>query len=304
MISQILFQQIAIMFLILFCGWALCKRGLIDPDGARGLSNVLLYLVVPCVVMRSYITEFSWERLRDLGLSAVLAVIALALAFLVSHLVYGTHDRTRNFASAFCNAGFIGIPLAQAAFGEEAVFYIAAFTTLLNLLQWTYGVWVMTGERKFMAAKNVLTNPVTIALAVGLVLFCTGLTPPAVVTRAMDAVAALNSPLAMLVLGTSLAQADLKQVFTEPGLYRMSLVRLVLAPALTLAVFWLLPVGSPTLRLVTLIAACTPSGTMSVIFAQKFGCDAPLASRAVCLSTLLCILTVPLIMALAGRLIA
>ena len=120
MITQILLQQTIIMFLLMMLGLLLSRRGMITEQGSRDLSNVLLYAVIPCVILRSYMSEFSMDKLRAMGISAVIAVIAFAASIGVAYLTCGTRHRIENFAVAFGNAGFIGIPLVTAVFGAEA----------------------------------------------------------------------------------------------------------------------------------------------------------------------------------------
>ena len=119
MITQILLQQTIIMFALMLLGLLLSRRGMINEQGSRDLSNVLLYAVIPCVILRSYMSEFSTEKLRAMGLSALIAVIAFAASIAVAYLTCGTRHRIENFAVAFGNAGFIGIPLVTAVFGRK-----------------------------------------------------------------------------------------------------------------------------------------------------------------------------------------
>ena len=109
MITQILLQQTIIMFLLMMLGLLLSRHGMITEQGSRDLSNVLLYAVIPCVILRSYMSEFSVDKLRAMGISAVIAVIAFVASIGVAYLTCGTRHRIENFAVAFGNAGFIGM---------------------------------------------------------------------------------------------------------------------------------------------------------------------------------------------------
>ena len=126
MLISILLRQIAIMALLAAVGVYLSRKGFLSPQGTKDLGAILLRVIIPCVIVKSYITEFSRERLLELALSAGLTLIGFILAMVISYLVFGKRRRLENFAASFCNAGFIGIPLAQAIIGEEGVFYIAA----------------------------------------------------------------------------------------------------------------------------------------------------------------------------------
>ena len=273
MITQILLTQTFIMFILMILGLILSKTGLLTEHGSKDMANILLYAVIPCVIIRSYITDFTMEKLYGLLMSAVLAVAAFAVAIAVSYIIYGMRKPIDNFGTAFCNAGFIGIPLVTAVFGNEAAFYVASFASILNLLQWTYGIVIITRRKDMINIKKVFVNPVTISLVIGLFLFITGIKLPGVINSTMAGVAALNTPAAMIVLGYY--------------------------PLLTLLVLYIIPVGHGQIGMITLIAAATPVGTSTAIFAQKFGQDYERAVCMVCLSTLFSIITMPVVMYLA-----
>ena len=110
MITQILLTQTFIMFILMILGLILSKTGLLTEHGSKDMANILLYAVIPCVIIRSYITDFTMEKLYGLLMSAVLAVAAFAVAIAVSYIIYGMRKPIDNFGTAFCNAGFIGIP--------------------------------------------------------------------------------------------------------------------------------------------------------------------------------------------------
>ena len=249
----------------------------VSADRGGNLGAVLLRAVIPCVVIKSYITEYSHERLFEQAESMFLTILALAIAMAVSYLVFGTRRRIEDVAAAFSNVGFIGIPLIQSVLGDGAIFYLTPLIAVLNILQWTYGVYIMTGDRKSIQVKTILTNPVVLSLAAGLLLFILQIPVPSVVTGALNHMASMNTPLAMIILGT----------------YACALVRLVLIPAVTLAVFCLIPGIKTDIKLVILIASCTPVGSNIAIFAKQYGGDYKLSVVTVCLSTLLCVATVP-----------
>ena len=265
MITQILLTQTFIMFILMILGLILSKTGLLTEHGSKDMANILLYAVIPCVIIRSYITDFTMEKLYGLLMSAVLAVAAFAVAIAVSYIIYGMRKPIDNFGTAFCNAGFIGIPLVTAVFGNEAAFYVASFASILNLLQWTYGIVIITRRKDMINIKKVFVNPVT----------------------------------AMIVLGYYLSCVRIRDLLLNPSLYLASFVRLIIIPLLTLLVLYIIPAGHGQIGMITLIAAATPVGTSTAIFAQKFGQDYERAVCMVCLSTLFSIITMPVVMYLA-----
>ena len=298
MLISILLRQIAIMALLAAVGVCLSRKGFLSPQGTKDLGAILLRVIIPCVIVKSYITEFSRERLLELALSAELALIGFILAMVISYLVFGKRRRLENFAASFCNAGFIGIPLAQAIIGEEGVFYIAASVALLNLFQWTYGVYIMADRKDAISAKTIAKNPVVIAIVIGVVLFVSQIPVPGIVTSTLGYIAGMNTPIAMILMGTYLAKLPLKKLLDKRA-YGCVLFRLVIIPAVILLVFWVLPVSNADIALAAFLAAATPVGANICVFAQQYDCDYEFSVVTVCLSTLLSVITVPLLVSFA-----
>lgn len=304
MITQILLQQTIIMFALMLLGLLLSRCGMITEQGSRDLSTVLLYAVIPCVILRSYMSEFSTEKLRAMGLSALIAVIAFAASIAVAYLTCGTRHRIENFAVAFGNAGFIGIPLVTAVFGPEAAFYVVSFSTFANLLQWTYGIVIISGKKETMNLRMVFVNPVFISMVIGIALFVLQPTLPTVVTGTIGYIADGNTVLAMIILGYYLSRVQLRGLFADVRLYLFSALRLLVVPAVTILVFLPFPFARGEITLITLIAAATPIASSTAIFAQKFDQDYRRAVSYVCLSTILSVATLPLVMLFAERLLS
>lgn len=302
MLICILLKQIAIMALLMAVGIYLSRKGFLSPQGTKDLGAILLRIIIPCVIVKSYITTYSRERLLELALSAGLALAAFVLAMGIAYLVYGKRRRIENFASAFCNAGFIGIPLAQAVIGDEGVFYMAASVALLNLFQWTYGVYIMTDRRDSISAKTIAKNPVVIAIVIGIALFLSRLPVPGIVTSTLGHIAGMNTPVAMILMGTYMAKLPWRKLLDKRA-YGCVLLRLVVIPAVVLAVFWALPISNQNVALAAYLAAATPVGANICVFAQQYDCDYEFSVVTVCLSTVLSIVTVPLMVSLAQMVI-
>lgn len=298
-LAMIVFRQTMVMFLYMLAGFVMFKAKKITVEGSRDIATILIWLVIPTVLINSFCVDFSVERLRELLLSSLLGALAMLSSIIAARLLFRKRP-IDNFAAAFSNAGFIGIPLVQAALGPEAVFFLAGFLAILNILQWTYGVGVLTGEKAVPSLKGLLCNPIMAGILIGLVMFFTGLGArlPGVVSSVLNGVAALNAPLAMLILGCYLAQTRLKDVFTTPRLYWLSAVRLIIIPLITLLVFWPLPVDRE-LKLAVFISASAPVGANVAVYSQLHGLDYPYACQTVSLATVLSTVILPLMILIA-----
>ena len=298
---SVLIQQVVIMFLLMLIGVLLFRFKKLSVQGSKELGHVLVYVIMPGVVINAYMTEFSVERLKGLLMAFVFSALALILAMAISAAVFKKHP-IENFGTAFSNAGFMGIPIVQAVLGTEAVFYVSAFVALLNLLQWTYGVFVITKDRRQISAKKILTNPVLISMIVGIILFLIPVEIPHVISGTVSLVAGMNAPVAMISLGTYLAQTQLKQLFCDKTAWASTFVRLLIIPALTFALLSLVPQNYDMLKLAILIVAATPVGSNVAIFAQIHNKDYTQAVKSVCLSTVCSLISIPLVMLAAQML--
>lgn len=287
-------RQIAIMFLYMLIGFLLFRRGLVTKEGSRALAHLLLYCVLPCVIINSFLTERTAENTRQLLVSIGAGALLLLLSMAVAALLF-RGSGIDNFAAAFSNAGFMGFPLITALLDSSAVFFAAGFVALLNALQWTYGQWLLSRDVRQIRLRAVLGNPIILSLFAGLVLFFTQIPLPGLVTDTVSALTALNAPLAMIILGVYLAQTDLLRMFRTGRLYWVSAVRLVLIPLLSLAVLMLLPAEYRDIKAALLLVAAAPVGSNVAVYAQKLNLDYTWAVQTVCVSTLLSIVTMPAI---------
>lgn len=275
-------RQMLAMFAYMAVGGLLFHARVLTEDGAKTLANLLVKLVIPAVIVNSFCVAFTPERLAGLGAGLALSALLLAAAILPSRLLFprnGVHE----FAAEFSNAGFLGIPLVQGAVGAHAVFYIAGFVALLNLLQVTYGVRRINPKQAPLRLRTLAGIPIVWAFAIGLCLFWSGwgAALPPVIKTTLSGICTLNTPLAMMVLGCYFAKAKLFALFTTPSLYLVSFVRLLAIPALSLLLLWALPV-SGEMRLALLLAAAAPVGANVAIYAQLQGGITPMPAIPLC----------------------
>lgn len=299
----LLLKQNFIMFIYLITGYFLYRKKLVSQQGCADIGKMLLYIVMPVAIFRSYVAGFSWEIFEGLAVSFAAAVLSLFLSVCVSRLLFSSDHAVERFGAAFSNAGFIGIPLVQMTLGSENVIYISSFVALLNILQWTYGVLAMTGDRQYISFRKIRTNPIVISFLAGIAIFCLPVTLPDTIQGVIGTVASMNGPLAMIVLGIYLAQIPLAELFTEGIVYKCVLVRLILIPALTILLMMLFPAKYLMIKLAVLIVASAPVGSNVAIFAQLFGQDYSRSVKEVCLSTLACIITMPVLIGIANAIL-
>lgn len=298
--ALIVLNQTLIMCVLMAIGFWLFRKGIITKQGSKEIGGMLLHVVIPIIIVKSFAIEFSVEKAKMLTVSLLVGLLVLLISMAIAHLLL-KKDGIENFSAAFSNAGFIGIPLVQAVLGGEAVFYIAGLIAMLNILQWTYGVYVISKDKSTIAINKLVKNPVIIAFIIGLIVFFLPISLPHTITSVMESIGGLNTPLAMVILGVYLAQADLGEMFMNASLYKVAMIRLVLIPLVILGVLTLLPKAFADCTLAILIAAAAPAGANVAIYAQQYNSNYTKAVMIVCLTTLLSVITLPMIIMLATQ---
>ena len=292
--------QVLILFVMIGIGYVLSKTGLVKESGVGGMTNTLLWAVTPCLIVETFCRSFDLDLAVSLGVFALGALLGTAFAMLISYPLFkkrfGKDAPVMTFSATFSNCGFMGLPLAQALFGAEGVMYASIFVVVFNISQWTYGYAVLSGGH--IPVKRLLINPGILGLAAGLPLFLFSVPIPDIASQIISSVADLNTPLAMIVIGCHLASTNLLKALADKRVYAVCGMRLLLAPVLSLLLVWLLPIPLESVpRSVLCIELAAPTAATSVLIGTLCGHDGELPSRCVAISTLLSIITLPLIAA-------
>lgn len=297
--------EVAVILLLILVGYFTVKKGMFTKESLGSITSFLLYIVTPCLIVSSFLSAESgkldgWTLL----LAAVLPALSIVISIAVSYLFFRREPlgrrRVLRFSTVFCNVGFMGIPLVEGIVGSEGVLYGSFFIAVFNIFCWTYG-YVMMGGGK-VRLKALLLNPGVIGIVIGLPLYLLDVPVPALIERPIELISALNTPLAMIVVGGYIAQVKLRAFVSDLAVYKMAVLRLVVAPLLYLALVWLLR-PDETLLMSTVIQAATPVAANCVLFAVQYDSDAELASKSVAVSTALSVVTIPLLTVLVQALL-
>lgn len=312
---------ITVVFLIALAlpGFIFAKIKMLPEKAAETISVIVLYCCQSVLVITSFQKKAFEPRI---GLNmlwvALIALVAHMIMFALLKLVFikRTADeklRVIKFASVFGNCGFMGFPFLQSLFSanqellSEIMIYGAVIIAVFNLLIWTFGVYIMTGDKKQVSLKKIALNPVIISLIIGFLLFVTIQKPlvelaPAdsfadnVLTKfmqSMNFLADMVTPCSMIVIGIRLANVNFKQLFLDKWAYVSSVMKLIVMSAAVMLIVAFLPV-SATIKYAVFFLLSMPSAANTAMFAVKFGADADFAAVSVLLSTVLSVVTIPL----------
>ncbi len=297
--------QVVILYIIVAIGFLCHKTGIYTEKASRMTTDLLFYIVTPAMIIRSFLAiEFSEESLKGLGLAFLAALIFHGIGILLTEVIFRKTEIQKaaiyKFAAVYGNVGYMVLPLAGAMLGDEGVFYCSAIVIPFNILSFTHGLKVMTkgSENNKISVKDLFLNPGFLGVAIGLPLFLLKVNLPQVAFMPLSYVADLQTPLAMIMFGTYIASANLKKVFSDYHVYLCMAVKLLAMPLLT--ILSLRALGFTGMLLVACtLSASAPTANNTVMFAAKFNKDTALASSVTAFISIISILTMPLMVAIA-----
>ena len=294
-------EQVAILFILIAAGFVCTKTKLINSKSKNGLVNILLYVVTPCLIINSFLNvKFTANTITSLGIAAACAVVSHIIGIAFSFLFFDKDFRKKTvlrFGLIFSNAGYMGIPLAHAVFGDKCVFYGSAYVIVFNIVMWTYGISMYQKSKKNRI--KIILNPGTIGVLIGLPLFLLKLQLPKIFSVPIESLSELNTPVAMMVLGYYFACSDLKTGLLSKKMWAVILGRMIIVPLVTFAIFKYILGLEGVLLGCCVLPACAPTAVNTIVLASKFKGDTDLALKLVSITTILSIITMPLILALA-----
>lgn len=289
------------LFLVIIVGYAANKLRVMDGAFNKRLTNLVLTVTTPCLILSSVLSGGQTFSLGQIGSSIGIAILGYLLstgvALLVTWLVGTPKEKVgvMRFMFLFGNVGFIGFPVIKTIFGADAVFYAAIFNMPFNLLVYTVGPILLAGKgggRKL--TWRDFCSPCVLASVLALVIALTQLHLPALVADTVDLIGQITTPAALLIIGSNLAALPLKGVFGGPRIWIMSAVRLVGTPLLLwLLLRWWVP--DPVILGVAVVIQGMPVATNCTMLALQYGGDAASAGQGTFVSTLLSIVTIPLL---------
>jgi len=298
---------VLVLFFLMLTGFVCAKIKVTGPEMAGHFSSFIINITLPALLFVSFQRPFSLELLREAGLVFGLSILVYGLSIFIA-VIYpgllkmkGPERGVHRYAIVISNSGFIGYPMVEAFLGPAFLFHAVIFNIPYSFLAFSICAWFISKEGDYSLKINLKTflNPNVIATFLGLLFFLFSIRLPDFLYRCFKMTGEMTSPLSMIVIGTTLAQADVRQIFGRWRIYVTVLMRLLLLPAIVGVIFYLLGIRGPIFLLGILITAM-PAGSSTSILASLYRVTPQEAGSLVFMSTALCMVTVPLVMFLAN----
>ena len=303
-ISILLMEQIIQLFLMIFMGFLIVKAKLLNSEDSKILSIIVLYLIIPCVIINAFQVDYTPQTVKGLLIALAGSVMTqVILLIVVSILGRVFHLNEVEVASIYySNSGNLIVPIVTFILGKEWVLYGCVFMSVQLVFIWTHCKKIISRESTYDWRKIVL-NINMISIAIGIVLFLTRIHLPAIINNTLSAVGSMIGPASMIVTGMLFAGMNFKQIFANKRVYFVSFFRLIIVPVIALFLIKCSQLSTFSsngnkLMLIVFLAIITPSASTVTQMCQVYGNDSQYASAINVVTTLLAIITMPLMVML------
>ncbi len=304
--TMLIAQKLMIFLVLMLVGLLLMKIRLLDEPTCRKLSSLVVNVANPAMILYSAIVDSTIPG-SELLMTAAIAVGMFAMLLVIGAILpkllktEGQDASAYSLMTVFSNIGFMGLPLVAVLFGSSALLYVSVFIIPFNILIYTYGVALMqqpdpvTGKSSF--SMREIINPGVVASVIAVAVYLLHIRLPEVIAVPTEYLSNLTAPLSMMVIGASLADVKIKEFFTDTRLLAFSFIKLLVVPVLTC--FFLKPlIGDGVLLGVCIVMTGAPVASMTVMMAQQYGGEYTLISKGIALTTILSVVTIPLVFAI------
>lgn len=295
--------QVLILYLIAGVGFVTDKIGVFKQIDGKRLIDLLFNVILPIAIIHTFVTmEYSKEHIKGIFIAFACAFATHIFGALLSMLTFRKRSLKErgiyHYAMILSNAAFLALPLAKSVIGNEGIFYCSVYVAVFNITAFTLGIYEISGREAKLNLKKLIFNPGSMSVIIGLPLYLLQFKIPYFIEYPMELVGNCNSPLAMIVFGTFLANSNFKNMFAKKEIYFVSLLRLVVIPLCMLALFYACGVRD-TLLVAMTISSSAPAATNTAMYAAKYDNDPALGCELAAQSSVLSIITMPVIVALA-----
>lgn len=285
------------MFLMIFIGFVLKKLDVISDSGKESVTNLVMYILLPCNIIKSFMITFNKSILISFGTVLIISIMIQIMCSILGNILYVKYSKEQRkvlkYATVCSNAGFLGNPIAESVFGMMGLAYASIFLIPQRIVMWSSGVATFSqAPDKKTLIKKVLTHPCIVAVYVGLILMFMQVKLPEFLDTSIKSLSTANTPISMIVIGTIFAEVDFKNLVNKTIAW-FTVLRLVILPLIVWIGCSAFKIDSLVTGVVVLLTAM-PAGTATAMLASKYNGDYLFASRCIIFSTLVSIVSIPI----------
>lgn len=283
---------------LMMIGFLCKKKDIIHRESKKDISNLLLYVSLPAATVNAFNRQVSQDLLQNGAVIILFGFAAHILAMMISKVLFHKEKQgakeVMSYVAVFSNCAFMGFPVMQSLFGEEGIFYASLYLLSFNLFIWTYGQILFTRKTDRTALRKAFFNTGTLSVLTGVILLMSPVKLPEVMSGIISMLGSLTTPLAMIVIGATLAEGSISSLFKGYQMYYATFIRLIFMPVLWIILLRIIKM-EPVLVTMCVLMVAMPAASNTAMFAEKFESDTLLASKTVVFSTMVSMLTIPVI---------
>lgn len=296
---MVLLQQMGILFVYMMIGYVACKKEYFDQEFGKKLSWLVVNVANPMLAISAVVNNEEQITKKDFYVTVLLAICFYAFFLILAQIlprligVQNSDIGVYKMMTTFNNIGFMGFPVIAAAYGNGALIYAVPFSIMFNILCYTWGIQTLCGGGEKGNWKRII-NIGTISGIISIVLFFMQIPVPKMICSLSAGLSNLTGPLSMLVIGISIAAMELKDLFTDVKLLKFALIKLLAVPVAAMLLVCQV-IDNRLICEVFLVMMATPAASMCAMLSQQYGGDYELAAKGVALTTILSVVTMPIV---------
>jgi len=300
-----IFNQVLVLFLLMGIGYVLTKKNKIDKACSEQMTFLLCYIVMPCVILSAFQVDFDPVMFHNLLLVGLLTIVIQIIFIVLAHLLFNKKTIPNlekrcslRFSTIYSNCGFMGFPLLGSLIGAQGIFYGSAYNAFFSIFLWTHGFLLYTQRLNIKTVLRSLLNPNILVAILGMFLYYYSIKLPSPIQSGIKYVADLNTALSMIIIGTTMTAIPFSHLFSELQIWPGVLIRNFVFPLLVVILLHFYGITGNLMLSLAILSAC-PTAGLAVLFATLTGKDPAFPGKILSLSTLLSLLSMPLVITVA-----
>jgi len=296
-------EQAAVLLFPIIIGYIIKQRRMVDETFANNIGSIIFSVILPCLIIKSMRYEFTVQTLINTGILLLISTVTLTVLWVIGYFAGKIMDKNFDirtvieFSVTCSNFTFMALPIIEILFGNDGVFYASVHNISYFIFSNSISIFLLNRDRLKTRIVPLLFNPPTVAIIAGFAIFAFSIPLPGVINKTVDMLAVCATPLSMLMAGTVLHGVKMKKMFTDWKIYIISAIRLIAAPCLAYYALSMLGFSGFALKIPVIVMAM-PVAVQIVVLTKKYDRASMFASQVVAMSTLLSIITIPLIVTL------
>ncbi|UEL48117.1 AEC family transporter [Terrisporobacter hibernicus] len=294
----VIVNQMLVLFIVMIIGYITNKKNILDVNVNKKISSLLLNITAPALILSSVVNR---DKAGDPKLVLDIAVLAIILYAILPFLgivlakilkVPKEDENLYQFMTIFSNVGFVGFPVIESIFGSEAVFFAAIINLVFNVFCYSYGIYLISESNKLSFDIKTLINPGIIVSIIAIIIYITNIEVPLVIKETTSMIGGITTPLAMMLIGSSLGEIPIKEVFLEKRLYPYTFIKQIIMPIIFFLILKPFVTNELILGIIIIVSAM-PVATITIMFCNEYEGNISLASKTIFITTLCSVVTIP-----------